>query len=139
MAELIHSTIGRLLEQIAETYPDQEAVVYPDRKIRYTYAQFDSLCRRTAKGLMRMGIGKGDHVAIWASNILEWLAVQFATAKIGAVLVTVNTNYQAHELDYLLKQSDATALIVMDSYRDTSYTDILKSLIPELQETEPGS
>ncbi|MCI4166604.1 AMP-binding protein [Bacillus spizizenii] len=138
MAELIHSTIGRLLEQIAETYPDQEAVVYPDRKIRYTYAQFDSLCRQTAKGLMRMGIGKGDHVAIWASNIPEWLAVQFATAKIGAVLVTVNTNYQAHELDYLLKQSDAAALIVMDSYRGTSYTDILKSLIPELQETEPG-
>ncbi|CUB25639.1 Long-chain-fatty-acid--CoA ligase [Bacillus subtilis] len=138
MAELIHSTIGRLLEQIAETYPDQEAVVYPDRKIRYTYDQFDSLCRRTAKGLMRMGIGKGDHVAIWASNIPEWLAVQFATAKIGAVLVTVNTNYQAHELDYLLKQSDAAALIVMDSYRGTSYTDILKSLIPELQETEPG-
>lgn len=138
MAELIHSTIGRLLEQIAETYPDQEAVVYPDRKIRYTYAQFDSLCRQTAKGLMRMGIGKGDHVAIWASNIPEWLAVQFATAKIGAVLVIVNTNYQAHELDYLLKQSDAAALIVMDSYRGTSYTDILKSLIPELQETEPG-
>ncbi|PNB53674.1 AMP-binding protein, partial [Pseudomonas sp. GW456-E7] len=65
MAELIHSTIGRLLEQTAETYPDQEAVVYPDRNIRYTYAQFDSLCRQTAKGLMRMGIEKGDHVAIW--------------------------------------------------------------------------
>lgn len=62
MAELIHSTIGRLLEQIAETYPDQEAVVYPDRNIRYTYAQFNSLCRQTAKGLMRMGLGKGDHV-----------------------------------------------------------------------------
>ncbi|MEI1421601.1 AMP-binding protein [Bacillus cabrialesii] len=138
MAELIHSTIGRLLEQTAEAYPDQEAVVYPDRNIRYTYAQFNSLCRQTAKGLMRMGIGKGDHVAIWASNIPEWLAVQFATAKIGAVLVTVNTNYQAHELDYLLKQSDAAALIVMDSYRGTSYTDILNSLIPELQEAEPG-
>ncbi|MCY8995215.1 AMP-binding protein [Bacillus inaquosorum] len=138
MAELIHSTIGRLLEQIAETYPDQEAVVYPDRNIRYTYAQFNSLCRQTAKGLMRMGIGKGDHVAIWASNIPEWLAVQFATAKIGAVLVTVNTNYQAHELDYLLKQSDAAALIVMDSYRGTSYTDIVNSLIPESQEAKPG-
>ncbi|MEG7333868.1 AMP-binding protein [Bacillus sp. 0102A] len=138
MAELIHSTIGRLLEQTAETYPDQEAVVYPDRHIRYTYAQFDSLCRQTAKALMRMGIGKGDHVAIWASNIPEWLAVQFAAAKIGAVLVTVNTNYQAHELDYLLKQSDAAALIVMDSYRGTSYTDILNSLIPELQIAEPG-
>ncbi|MDP0481692.1 AMP-binding protein [Bacillus subtilis] len=138
MAELIHSTIGRLLEQTADAYPDRDAVVYPDRNIRYTYAQFDSLCRQTAKGLMRMGIGKGDHVAIWASNIPEWLAVQFATAKIGAVLVTVNTNYQAHELDYLLKQSDAAALIIMDSYRGTSYPDIVSSLIPELQEAKPG-
>ncbi|MBU8612711.1 AMP-binding protein [Bacillus subtilis] len=138
MAELIHSTIGRLLEQTAEAHPDREAVVYPDLNIRYTYAQFDNLCRQTAKGLMRMGIGKGDHVAIWASNIPEWLAVQFATAKIGAVLVTVNTNYQAHELDYLLKQSDAAALIIMDSYRGTSYPDIVNSLIPELQEAMPG-
>lgn len=138
MAELIHSIIGRLLEQTAEAHPDREAVVYPDRNIRYTYAQFDSLCRQTAKGLMRMGIGKGDHVAIWASNIPEWLAVQFATAKIGAVLVTVNTNYQAHELDYLLKQSDAAALIIMDSYRGTSYPDIVNSLIPELQKAKPG-
>ncbi|MEC2110647.1 AMP-binding protein [Bacillus stercoris] len=138
MAELIHSTIGRLLEQTAEAHPHRDAVVYPDRNIRYTYAQFDSLCCQTAKGLMRMGIGKGDHVAIWASNIPEWLAVQFATAKIGAVLVTVNTNYQAHELDYLLKQSDATTLIIMDSYRGTSYPDIVNSLIPELQEAKPG-
>ncbi|UYP05228.1 AMP-binding protein [Bacillus subtilis] len=138
MAELIHSTIGRLLEQTADAYPDRDAVVYPDRNIRYTYAQFDSLCRQTAKGLMRMGIGKGDHVAIWTSNIPEWLAVQFATAMIGAVLVTVNTNYQAHELDYLLKQSDAAALIIMDSYRGTSYPDIVNSLIPELQEAKPG-
>ncbi|MFP3820978.1 AMP-binding protein [Bacillus sp. SIMBA_008] len=138
MAELIHSTIGRLLEQTAEAHPDRDAVVYPDLNIRYTYAQFDNLCRQTAKGLMRMGIGKGDHVAIWASNIPEWLAVQFATAKIGAVLVTVNTNYQAHELDYLLKQSDAAALIIMDSYRGTSYPDIVSSLIPELQEAKPG-
>lgn len=138
MAELIHSTIGRLLEQTADAYPDRDAVVYPDINIRYTYAQFDSLCRQTAKGLMRIGIGKGDHVAIWTSNIPEWLAVQFATAKIGAVLVTVNTNYQAHELDYLLKQSDAAALIIMDSYRGTSYPDIVNSLIPELQEAKPG-
>ncbi|WP_069839372.1 AMP-binding protein [Bacillus sp. F56] len=138
MAELIHSTIGRLLEQTAEAHPHRDAVVYPDRNIRYTYAQFDSLCCQTAKGLMRMGIGKGDHVAIWASNIPEWLAVQFATAKIGAVLVTVNTNYQAHELDYLLKQSDAAALIIMDSYRGTSYPDIVNSLIPELKEAKPG-
>ncbi|MBL6008660.1 AMP-binding protein [Bacillus halotolerans] len=138
MSELIHCTIGRLLEQTAAAYPDQEAVVYPERNLRYTYAQFNRLCRQTAKGLIGMGIRKGDHVAIWASNIPEWLAAQFATAKIGAVLVTVNTNYQSQELDYLLRQSDADALIVMDSYRGTSYTEILNSLIPELKEAEPG-
>ncbi|MEC1901899.1 AMP-binding protein [Bacillus atrophaeus] len=138
MAELIDLTIGRLLEQTAKRHPDREAVVYPDRNLRYTYAQFNRLCRRTAKGLMKLGIKKGDHVAVWASNVPEWLTAQFAAAQIGAVLVTVNTNFQSAELDYLLKHSDASALILMDSYRGTSYTDILNGLIPELKESEPG-
>ncbi|PSA95867.1 AMP-binding protein [Bacillus atrophaeus] len=138
MAELIDLTIGRLLEQTAKRHPDREAVVYPDRNLRYTYAQFNRLCRRTAKSLMKLGIKKGDHVAVWASNVPEWLTAQFAAAQIGAVLVTVNTNFQSAELDYLLKHSDASALILMDSYRGTSYTDILNGLIPELKESEPG-
>ncbi|MCY8491237.1 AMP-binding protein [Bacillus atrophaeus] len=138
MAELIDLTIGRLLEQTAKRHPDREAVVYPDRNLRYTYTQFNRLCRRTAKGLMKLGIKKGDHVAVWASNVPEWLTAQFAAAQIGAVLVTVNTNFQSAELDYLLKHSDASALILMDSYRGTSYTDILNGLIPELKESEPG-
>ncbi|MCY8970030.1 AMP-binding protein [Bacillus atrophaeus] len=138
MAELIDLTIGRLLEQTAKRHPDREAVVYPDRNLRYTYTQFNRLCRRTAKGLMKLGIKKGDHVAVWASNVPEWLTAQFAAAQIGAVLVTVNTNFQSAELDYLLKHSDASALILMDSYRGTSYADILNGLIPELKESEPG-
>ncbi|MCY8377470.1 AMP-binding protein [Bacillus haynesii] len=138
MAELLHLTIGKLLEKTAVNSPDHEAVVYPDRGLRYTYRQFDQLCRKVAKGLMALGIDKGEHVAIWASNTPEWLTAQFASAKTGAVLVTVNTNYQLSELEYVLKQSDATTLILMESYRGTSYIDILYKLIPELKESEPG-
>lgn len=138
MAELLYLTIGKLLEKTAVNTPDHEAVVYPDRGLRYTYRQFDQLCRKVAKGLMALGIDKGEHVAIWASNTPEWLTAQFASAKTGAVLVTVNTNYQLSELEYVLKQSDATTLILMESYRGTSYIDILYKLIPELKESEPG-
>ena len=138
MAELLHLTIGKLLEKTAANAPDHEAVVYPDRRLRYTYRQFDQLCRKVAKGLMALGIDKGEHVAIWASNTPEWLTAQFASAKAGAVLVTANTNYQLSELEYVLKQSDATTLILMESYRGTSYIDILYKLIPELKESEPG-
>ncbi|MCY9150953.1 AMP-binding protein [Bacillus haynesii] len=138
MAELLHLTIGKLLEKTAANAPDHEAVVYPDRGLRYTYRQFDQLCRKAAKGLIALGIDKGEHVGIWASNTPEWLTAQFASAKTGAVLVTVNTNYQLSELEYVLKQSDATTLILMESYRGTSYIDILYKLIPELKESEPG-
>ncbi len=138
MAELIHLTAGKLLERTAELFPDHEAVVYPERGLRYTYAEFDRLCRQTAKGLMKLGVEKGDHVAIWASNIPEWLAAQFAMAKIGAVLVTINTNFQIAELDYLLTHSDVTSLIIMDSYRQTSYVEMVNKLIPELRTCERG-
>lgn len=138
MAELIHLTAGKLLERTAELFPDHEAVVYTERGLRYTYAEFDRLCRQTAKGLMKLGVEKGDHVAIWASNIPEWLAAQFATAKIGAVLVTINTNFQIAELDYLLAHSDVSALIIMDSYRQTSYVEMVNKLIPELKTCEHG-
>ncbi|APA02927.1 MULTISPECIES: AMP-binding protein [Bacillus] len=138
MAELIHLTAGKLLERTAKLFPDHEAVVYPERSLRYTYAEFDRLCRQTAKGLMKLGVEKGDHVAIWASNIPEWLAAQFATAKIGAVLVTINTNFQIAELDYLLAHSDVSSLIIMDSYRQTSYVEMVNKLIPELKTCERG-
>ncbi|MEC1262573.1 AMP-binding protein [Bacillus swezeyi] len=138
MAERLHMTIGKLLEKTAENTPDHEAVVYPDRGLRHTYQEFDQSSRKTAKGLLKLDIKKGEHVAIWASNTPEWLTAQFAAAKIGAVLVTINTNYQLQELEYALKQSDSTTLILMESYRGTSYIDILYDLIPELKQAEPG-
>jgi len=131
-------TVGKLLEERARQYPDHEAVVYADRNLRLTYRQFNDYCRLVARGLMRLGIEKGEHVAIWATNVPEWIACQFATGKMGAVLVTVNTNYQAAELEYLLKQSDSTTLFLIEQYRDSSYIDILYSIVPELRTAEPG-
>lgn len=138
MAEAMRLSVGKLLEQVAAAQPNHEAVVYPDRNLRYTYRQFDELCRKAARGLMRLGIEKGDHVAIWATNRPEWLTTQFATGKMGAVLVTVNTNYKSAELEYLLKQSDSTTLILMESYRGSSYIETLYEVVPELRLAEPG-
>jgi fatty-acyl-CoA synthase len=131
-------TIGDLLDETAGRYPDKEAVVYKERNLRYTYAEFQQLCNQAAKGFLSLGIQKGEHVAIWASNVPEWVTAQFATAKIGAVLVTVNTSYRVHELEYLLRQSDSTTLILMESFRDASYLEMIREICPELDHCEPG-
>ena len=138
MAELKKTTVGKLLETIAEKQPEKDAVVYPDRGLRLTYQQFNEQCRAAAKGLIRMGIEKNEHIAIWSTNRPEWLTCQFATGKMGAVLVTVNTNYRTSELEYLLKQSDTTTLILMEQYRDVSYIDTLYEIVPELKSSVPG-
>jgi fatty-acyl-CoA synthase len=138
LAELLSTTVGKLLEEKARIHPNHDAVVYSDRSLRMTYEQFDLYCRKIAKGLMKLGIGKGEHIAIWASNTPEWLACQFATGKMGGVLVTVNTNYQTAELEYLLKQSDSNTIILMNQFKDTSYIDILGEIIPELKTSLPG-
>lgn len=135
---LLEKTVGELLEDKASAHPEHEAFVYPELGIRKTYREFDSLTDAAAKGFMSLGIQKGEHVAIWADNKPEWLISQFATAKMGAVLVTVNTNYQARELEYLLKQSDATTLILAEEYKGTSYVDILKQICPELGHSGKG-
>lgn len=138
MPELMHVTVGQLLEDIANKYPENDAVVYNERGIRYSYKEFNSYCQLVAKGLMKLGIEIGEHVAAWTSNQPEWLATQFATGKMGAVLVTVNTNFQTKELEYLLSHSDATTLILMESYKGTSYVDMLYEIVPELKIAQPG-
>ncbi|MEC5422574.1 AMP-binding protein [Virgibacillus sp. C22-A2] len=135
---LIKSTVGELLEEQVNLYPDHEAVIYPELNLRKTYQEFNEMVDQAAKGFMSLGIKKGENVAIWADNKPEWLTTQFATGKMGAVLVTVNTNYQAKELEYLLKQSEATTLIMAESYKGTSYIDILKQVCPELTGAEKG-
>ncbi|MGM7635744.1 AMP-binding protein [Bacillus sp. Hm123] len=138
MAELIHQTVGELLTERAKQLPHHEALVYSDRNLRYTYSEFDELCKKVAKGLMALGIEKGEHMAIWATNVPEWVTLQFATGKMGAVLVTVNTNYRTAELEYLLNQSESNTLILIEEYRGNSYVDTIYELCPELHTCEPG-
>ncbi|MEK4179171.1 AMP-binding protein [Aeribacillus sp. FSL K6-1121] len=138
MTEMLEVTVGKLLEEKANAYPEHEAVVYADRGLRMTYRQFDEYCRLVARSLMKLGIQSGEHIAIWATNTPEWLACQFATGKMGAVLVTVNTNYRTAELEYLLKQSDSTTLLLIEQYRETSYIDTIYEIAPELYECQPG-
>ncbi|MBH0158484.1 AMP-binding protein [Fictibacillus sp. 5RED26] len=128
MAELMKVTVGDCLRKQALELKDQEAMVYSKLGIRYTYQEFYELTTKVAKGLMAMGIEKGDHIAVWATNVPEWLLLQFGSARAGAVLVTVNTNYQSSELDYLLKQSDAKALFFIEQFRTTSYKDMVDSV-----------
>ncbi|XKG08675.1 AMP-binding protein [Sutcliffiella horikoshii] len=138
MAELVHKTIGNLLDETVSRYPDKEAVVYVETGLRYSYKEFQQICNQVAKGLMNLGIKKGDHMAVWASNKPEWLITQYASAKIGAVLVTVNTSYQSKELEYLLRQSESTTLLLMDNFKGVSYLDMLQELCPELENCAPG-
>lgn len=131
-------TIGGLLDEMAERYPDNDALVYVEPPLRYTYRQFRDVCNQAAKGFMKMGIQKGEHISIWANNVPEWVITQFATGKMGAVLVTVNTNYRTFELEYLLRQSDSTTLILIAGIKGREYLDMVYELCPELYNCPPG-
>ena len=130
--------IGDILDQQTERYPDREALVHTATGHRFTYRQFHAEVERVARGLMSIGIAKGQHVGIWATNYTEWVLTQFATAKIGAVLVNVNPAYRTHELAYLLEQSQLTALVLIGRFRTSDYVGMVNELIPELLETTPG-
>ncbi|SKA91116.1 fatty-acyl-CoA synthase [Paucidesulfovibrio gracilis DSM 16080] len=138
MSQLKERTLGQLLDEAVENYPDNEAVVYVDRDYRQTYREFAEKVDTLAKGLMALGVKRGEKVAIWATNVPYWVAFQFATAKIGAVLLTVNTYYRNHELDYLLKQSETENLIIIDGFRDVDYVSTIYELVPELRTMERG-
>lgn len=132
------ATLGAFLEEEVRKHPDREFVVYADRDLRFTYREFDDRVNLLAKGLLAIGITKGDHVGIWARNVPDWLTFMFATAKIGAVLVTVNTAYKSHELAYVVKQSDMKALAIIDRFRDVDYVNTVYELIPELKRDARG-
>ena len=131
-------TLGRILDQTVERYPDNPAIVYVDRDFRLTYKEFSKVVDETAKGLMALGVQKGEKVAIWATNIPFWVTLQFATAKIGAILLTVNTNYKTAELEYLLTQSETENLFLIDGFQDTDYINTVYDLVPELRTCERG-
>ncbi|RLF40050.1 MAG: AMP-binding protein [Thermoplasmata archaeon] len=135
---MITKTMGEVLDETASKYPNNDALVYVDRNLRYTYKEFKEKCDQLAKGLLKLGIKKGEHVAVWAYNVPEWVLLQFALAKIGAVLVTVNTYYKAHELEYVLRQSDSTTLFLVKGFKDVDYVETIYKVVPELKESSPG-
>ncbi len=131
-------TLGRILDRTTAKFPDQPALVYVDRNFRLTYREFNRMVDETAKGLMALEIQKGEKVAIWATNIPFWVIFQFATAKIGAVLLTVNTNYKTAELEYLLSQSETENLFIIDRFQDTDFVNTVYELVPELKTCRRG-
>lgn len=136
--ELLDDTLGGMLEKWAAETPDTDFMVYPDRGLRFSYAEFDQRVNQLAKGLLEIGVKKGDKVGIWANNVPDWLTFMFATAKMGAILVTVNTSYKLSELEFLIKNADLSTLCIIDGYRDSDYVNMVFELVPELKTCERG-
>jgi fatty-acyl-CoA synthase len=136
--KLIENTLGDLLEKWAEETPGHEFMVYPDRNLRFTYSQFNDRVDKLAKGLISIGIQKNDKVGVWATNVPDWSTFMFATAKIGAVMVTVNTSYKSSELEYIIRDADLNTLCIIDGYRDSDYVSMLFDLVPELKTCARG-
>ncbi|GHT44066.1 AMP-binding protein [Bacteroidia bacterium] len=138
MMELQERTLGQWLEHWAEATPGKEFIVYSDRNLRFTWKTFNERVDRMAKGMLSIGIKKGTHVGIWATNVPDWLTFLYAGAKIGAVLVTVNTNYKQSELEYLAKDADLHTLCITEGVFDGSYIDMVYAMLPELKEQQRG-
>jgi len=129
---LIDLTFPQVLDRMVEEFPDQYAFRYTTLDYTRTYSQFRDDVDQFARSLIALGVKQGDHVAIWATNVPAWYITFWATVKIGAVLVTVNTAYKIHEAEYLLRQSDTHTLVMVDGYKDSDYVAIMKELCPEL-------
>ena len=136
--QLSDRTLSDWLEHWAAETPDKEYIVYSDRNLRFTWKTFNERVENMARGLISIGVTRGTNVGIWAQNVPDWLTFLYATAKIGAVAVTVNTSYQTEELSYLLKDSDMHTLCMTDGVAGNNYTDIIYDLVPELKTTQRG-
>lgn len=135
---LLGQTVGQVLNSIAAKYPDSEALVSVPQNLRYTWKEFLSATNEAAKGLMMLGIEKGMRVAIWAMNYAEWTIIQYATAKIGAVMVNINPAYRTFELEYALKQSEVDTLILQGRFKTSDYVGMFYEACPEAFEAQPG-
>ena len=135
---LFEQTIGDWLEKWACETPHKEAVVYSDRNLRFTYAQLNERVDNLAKGFMEIGVTKGSHVGIWATNVPDWLTVLYACAKLGAVAITVNTNYKQSELEYVCQNSDMHTLCIIDRDRESDFVGMVYNMLPELKTSQRG-
>jgi fatty-acyl-CoA synthase len=135
---LLGSTIGDLFDATVAENPDAEALVVAHQDVRWTYTELAERVEELAVGLMGIGLEAGDRIGIWAPNWAEWVVVQFATAKIGAILVNINPAYRTHELEYALKQSGCSALIIAPPFKTSDYAGLLTEVVPELPASTPG-
>lgn len=131
-------TIGQVLRQTANRLGHQDAVVFPNLDWRIDWQEFDRQVDRVAKSLIAQGFRRGDHFGIWATNIPSWVLLQFATARIGVVLVTINPSYRTEELSFVVGQADLKGLALIDHYKTTHYFDSLLQAVPELVNAKPG-
>ncbi|MBR3848266.1 MAG: AMP-binding protein [Oscillospiraceae bacterium] len=136
--DVIEKTFSEVLDTMVENYPDQYAFKYTTLDYTRTYAEFRRDVDECAAALISLGVKAGDHVAIWATNVPAWFITFWATTKIGAVLVTVNTAYKIHEIEYLLRQSDTHTLVMIEDCKDINYREIISELCPELKSMNPG-
>lgn len=138
-APLVYQTIGELLEQMAVEHPEREALIIPHQGVRWTYAEYRREIDRLATGLLALGLQPGDRLGIWAPNCYEWCLTQFASARIGAILVCINPAYRTYELEYALNKVQCRALITAESFKTSHYLRMLQELAPELDSCVPGA
>jgi fatty-acyl-CoA synthase len=131
-------TIGQVLRETAENFSDREALVFPQLGRRWTWRQFADDVDLAARGLLALGVKTGEHVALWATNVPEWVLLQFATARIGTVLVNINPAYRPFELQYVLKQSDSVSLFLVDQFKTSNYFTMLAEVCPETATASGG-
>ncbi len=131
-------TIGQVLARTVALHADQDAVVFPQLGLRWSWLEFQRQVEQAARGLLALGIRPGEHLALWATNVPAWIVLQFASARIGAVLVTVNPAYRAYELKYVLEQSDVVALLLVDQFKTSDYFAMLREILPELATSQRG-
>ncbi len=136
--QLYDRTLGEWLEHWAKETPDKEYIVYSDRNLRFSWKQMNQRVDEMAKGLLAIGVEKGSHVGIWAANVPDWLTLLYACAKIGAVYVTVNTNYKQNELEYLCQNSDMHTLCIVDGEKDSDFVEMTYQMLPELRSCQRG-
>src|ERR1041385_8024686 len=136
---LIGATIGDGFDATVERFPDREALVSCHQGIRLTWRELQADCDRFCRGLLALGLRKGDRIGIWSPNRAEWVVAQLATAKLGAILVNVNPAYRAAELEYALSQSGCSALILAPPYKTSNYAAILAEVCPEISTASPGA
>ncbi len=136
--ELLRMTVADLLDKTALEFPENEALIDISKGVRSSYREFLDVVHRLSKGLLRLGLKKGEHLALWSPNRWEWIVTQFAAAKIGVVLISVDTSYQLQQLQYLLKQSDSRSLVMTEGLKGSEYIEIISKLFPGIKDMIPG-